>query len=504
MSTRFCAAPEDAARTPPSGRLSGRDCVPFAGAPKGGSCSGPTGALHRATRCSHRCVANSARDRSACTTVARRDTRSRDAHASTLPWRPRWPARRRRRRRIVIGFSGGHDSTRPAARGGAHRARSQPSARPARQSRSESERGRVAAPLRNRQRVDRCRVRCAARRRCRRPAPKRRRDARATRRSATSLDVGDVLWLAPPSRRSGRDGVVAAAARRRCGGARRHAGVAPPRTRRPGASVARRTARSDLAVWAAERGIGWIDDDSNADLRVRPQLPSARSAAGAAAPLAGRERTVAARSAALRRRSGGRARRRSIVGSTRRRRGPSRCRWPRSLDPAPQPLLRRWLERAGDRRCARARAEGDRAPGGWRADRLPLCASAPDFTRAPLRRRIAPRGRRRSADFDTRAWTLAEPLLPPVDDSCARARRRRRFARVARRSSKCARGAAANGYARRVVTDRAASSAVARRAAFRRGCATLSVHLRRRSACGGARHRGRRGVRRTRRLTRGT
>ncbi len=84
---RLCAATEDAARTASSRRLSGCDRVPLAARPRVASCSAPTGALRRAMSCCNRCATSSARDRLACTTVARR--RDRGAGGRSGGARPR-------------------------------------------------------------------------------------------------------------------------------------------------------------------------------------------------------------------------------------------------------------------------------------------------------------------------------------------------------------------------------------------------------------------------------
>ncbi len=224
------------------------------------------------------------------------------------------------------------------------------------------------------------------------------------------LEVGDVLWLGHHLDDQAETMLWRLL---RGGGVTALAGM--PVTRRLGRGHLVRPVlevpRADLAVWAAARGISWIDDDSNSDLRFARNylrhevLP----------PLQRRWPDVNARLLHAARRFGDEA---TVIRGALDRRlddvGAGAVTLPVSAleDPAPRPLLRRWLERAGiDGVRERVLTEIVRQAGGA-ADRVPSVSVSAGFSvrRYGLALHLVADVAR---DFDARTWTLADALPLP-------------------------------------------------------------------------------------------
>jgi tRNA(Ile)-lysidine synthase len=224
------------------------------------------------------------------------------------------------------------------------------------------------------------------------------------------LDEGDVLWLGHHLDDQAETMLWRLL---RGGGAAALAGM--PRSRRLGRGHLLRPVlevpRADLAVWAAAHGISWIDDDSNADLGfarnyLRHEVLQV---------LQRRWPDVNARLQHAARRFSDEA---QVIRSALDRRlddvGAQRNTLPLLAleDRAPQPLLRRWLERAGiDGVRERVLTEIVRQANGA-ADRVPVVRVSAGYT---VRRHgralhlVADSAR----DFETQKWTLAETLPLP-------------------------------------------------------------------------------------------
>ncbi len=231
------------------------------------------------------------------------------------------------------------------------------------------------------------------------------------------VDVGDVLWLGHHLDDQAETVVWRLL---RGGGVAALAGM--PASRRIGRGHLVRPVldvpRSDLAMWATERGISWIEDDSNADLRfarnylrheVLPVLQ--RRWPDANTRLVHAARRFVDEAAVIR---DALDRRLDEAGA-----GTVTLPLAALLDPAPQPLLRRWLERAGiDGARERVLKELVRQAGGA-ADRAPVVRVGAGFTvrrHAGALHLVADTAR----DFDPRAWKLTEPLPLAGGRLCAR------------------------------------------------------------------------------------